>query len=195
MGDWSHIQANNWKYELTAPMTYEQANAVCVFSDSFYRMHKIIDMFFHKYRLNYEDWCKLIGDWWSSCDFTSLHKNTLKYLLNAPTPEMMDEEELNVYNALPDTVTVYRGCGTKNKTGASWSLNKDVARKFPYFARYRADVPMLLTGRVKKADIVAVKLGRNEQEVISFNVRRIKTEVLPKPSPNEWFPVFETLAA
>ena len=44
--------------------------------------------------------------------------------------EMMEEHELNVFNNLPDTFTVYRGCTASNFDGISWTISKEMAEKF-----------------------------------------------------------------
>lgn len=64
--------------------------------------------------------------------------------------------------------------------GASWSLDKQTAERFPFLARYRADDPVLVTGLVQKQHVLAVLLGRNEQEIVSFNVQHVKVEPLQK---------------
>ena len=41
--------------------------------------------------------------------------------------EMMDDREQAVFEALPDKIKIYRGCGLHNRLGASWSIDKSVA--------------------------------------------------------------------
>ena len=99
----------------------------------------------------------------------------------------MDEEERAALEALPDQVTVYRGCGPDNKDGFSWSLKREVAEGFPYKALYGTDQPILLTATVLKKKIAALKLGRNEHEAILFEMTPDcwTEEPLPKPEPKE----------
>jgi hypothetical protein len=77
-------------------------------------------------------------------------------------------------------VTVYRGAGKANRHGISWSLAESVARKFPTLLRYWQKVPMLYTAEVRKQDIIALKLDRDEQEVITFGARIVASRRLPK---------------
>jgi hypothetical protein len=127
------------------------------------------------------DWLRLLGHYWSICDNISLYFDDLCLRLlyegaeEGPVVEMMDAAELAAWHALPDLVTVYRGAGKDNRHGASWSLSEEVARTFPLLNRYWQKVPMLYTAEVRKQDILALKLDRDEQEVITFNARIVKS--------------------
>ena len=68
--------------------------------------------------------------------------------------------------ALPDQIVIYRGCGPENRNGLSWTLNRETAIGFPFKALYNAKQPILLTATVSKRRIAALKLDRNEHEVI-----------------------------
>ena len=77
---------------------------------------------------------------------------------------MMDEDERAAWRALPDVVTVYRGCSQVNMNGLSWSLRRDTAANFPRLNRYMPPSgfePLLLTGEVAKGRITAVSLARD----------------------------------
>lgn len=142
---------------------------------------------------SFEAWLKLLGENWSICDnigkYTEemedilwrndrLEKNIVKHC-----PEMMDEEEQAAYDALPDTVVIYRGCYAVNKWGFSWSLSRDVAAKFPFLGRYyrRDEQALLVKARVSKSHIMAVCLGRDEQEIITYKPKHISTSHLKDP--------------
>jgi hypothetical protein len=60
--------------------------------------------------------------------------------------------------------------------GASWTFNKETAKLFPTYARSRVPNPVLITATVKKADVLAVVLGREEEELITFSARRVAVE-------------------
>jgi hypothetical protein len=83
---------------------------------------------------------------------------------------MMTSEENSAYDALPDVVTIFRGCDaeTASLPGASWSLSKDVANLYPFLGRFLAKKPTVLTACVPKHWVLAVKLERQEQEIITF---------------------------
>ena len=62
------------------------------------------------------------------------------------------------------------GCGPINKHGFSWSLSREVAMRFPFMRRYGTDTPLLLTATIRKDRAAALKLGRNEQEIIVLDL-------------------------
>jgi len=131
-------------------------------------------------------WLKVLGDNWSRFDNVFLHRAKVVRLLNRCRkhwPAMMNSEEAGVLRALPNVVTVFRGCGPYNKNGLSWSINKETAARFPFFHRYRTRQPILVTARVKKSRIIAYKNGRNEQEVIVLirTTDFLTIEALPAP--------------
>lgn len=82
---------------------------------------------------------------------------------------MMTPKERHTFDALPDTVTIYRGCGEHNQDGVCWSLNRDVAATFPFLNRYQVATPLLVTATVLKVEIVALKVDRDEEEIIVFS--------------------------
>jgi hypothetical protein len=81
----------------------------------------------------------------------------------------MNDEERMAFEALPEQITIYRGCGPKNMFGFSWSLDRKIAAKFPFSSRYWTDEPKLLTATISKNRAAALKLARREQEIIVFD--------------------------
>lgn len=131
-----------------------------------------------------DTWVSVLGEVWDMCDNIGHHAELLEDIisdrLNSPQPMMMEGDELRIYQSLPDEVTIYRGCYKINKWGFSWSLNRDVAARFPFLSRYyrRDEQPILVKAKVKKVNIMAVKNGRGEEEIITFNPKHISTSNL-----------------
>jgi hypothetical protein len=116
-------------------------------------------------------WFSALGDEWSACDNVGVHKASLYPLLVKHRdcwPLMMTDDERAILAALPDTVTLFRGCGPKNKLGLSWSLSREVAERFPFSNRYRTTKPRIVTAHVTKKRIVGIKTDRSEDEVIAL---------------------------
>ena len=91
----------------------------------------------------------------------------------------MDNEERAALRALPKVVMIYRGCYELNRDGLCWTLNEEVARRFPTQNRYLGDgAALLLTAEVDRGDIIAVKLDRGEQEVIAYQPRIVAETVI-----------------
>lgn len=158
-------------------MTFDEAKNVSMMCNSYERMYTLLHDLIHE--VEYPDWLKLLGEEWSCCDNISLYKSTLAGFLKKPTPEMMDEEEQRAFDQLPEVFTIYRGCYSKNKHGLSWTLSKEVAEKFPLYIRYRGrGIPLLVTAQVKKANVIALKLDREEQEIITWQPKIISIDEL-----------------
>lgn len=131
------------------------------------------------------DWLALLSDNWENCDnigehvvdlmsFTPLGDLTTD--LAPLRSHLMNEDERAALAALPDEVTVYRGCYALNKWGLSWTTDRAVAERFPTLHRYRQDgQPLLVTARARKANILAVKGGRDEAEIICYRPKHVST--------------------
>lgn len=163
-------------------MTYETADAILLHRSSYEKMGAILDLL-KSVPIDFRTWLRILGENWSDCDNIFAYHKFLKCFLpkEGHVVEMMTAEELAAYEALPDTVTIYRGCGKKNKNGASWSLDKNIAARFPFLNRYQVADPTLVTATVNKCHILAVKLGRNESEIITFSAKSGKVEALTLP--------------
>jgi hypothetical protein len=152
-------------------------------ASSFSRMGVIADAF-ADFSINADDWFRVLGEHWSTCDDIAPNTPTLRYVLSLVPRRClhlaMNSDELAEWERLPRMLTVYRGCYTgRNVTGLSWSLSRDTAARFPFLSRYRQPdgVPILITGRVNK-ELVIYKGARGEQEIIAPRVRVVAREML-----------------
>ena len=124
-------------------------------------------------------WLQVLGEEWTGCDNISQHAARLI----GETPfgrwrdhpgAMMDPPEQAALAALPDTITIFRGCYLGNARGLSWSTCREVAQRFPRLHRYRQDgTPLLVRATVRKSDIIALKLDREEREIITTEAREV----------------------
>jgi hypothetical protein len=129
------------------------------------------------------DWRTLLGEVWANFDNVSQYRTDLKRaIFPTGTPhtcqEMMTQRERDTLAALPERVTLYRGCGQKNIVGCCWSLDRGTATLFPTLFGYRQENPLLVIATVRRDRIVALKLERSEQEIITFSARRVSVEPL-----------------
>lgn len=77
-------------------------------------------------------------------------------------------EERDAYNSLPETVRIYRGRYSEEKLGGLvWTLDRNVALKYPTLWEGEGS-PLLVTGLARKRDIIAVKIGRDGQEILTW---------------------------
>jgi hypothetical protein len=79
----------------------------------------------------------LLGELWSGFNnigfcsgdlFWAIHERVPD--MDSVIPEMMSHEERVAFEALPEQITIYRGCGPKNMFGFSWSLDRGPPRNF-----------------------------------------------------------------
>jgi hypothetical protein len=131
-------------------------------------------------QMEFRTWLSLLGEIWCDCHDIGIHKDSLLHVFNKRLPrpwgtvsELMDAEERLAFQALPDQITIYRGCGPHNKHGLSWSLSREVAAGFPFNYRYRTDPAILLTATINKNIAAALKLGRDEQEIVILDTSAI----------------------
>jgi len=171
-----------WGFPKNFFITMEQAEENLKFCDSYNRLPTLLEM---AWRLNGTDWLKLLGREWTTCDNVGIYIEKLwdtpfgHCFGDGPILEMMDVEDLAAYEALPEVVTVYRGCYAANKWGLSWSLSRDVAAKFITLNKYRQQgQPLLVKALAKKKDIAAVKLDREEMEIITRGPKHVSTSFI-----------------
>lgn len=78
---------------------------------------------------------------------------------------LMNDDDLEIYKALPESVTVHRGHqGNRNKQGLSWTTDKERAEWFA--RRFDGPDPRVTSGVVAKSDIIAHFGGRGEDEIV-----------------------------
>jgi len=157
------------------------------YADSYSRLPWLIDLYYDTV-LPPIDVLRLLGEEWTMCDnleteeFADEVTTILTGYGEFPIRPMMTRKELYRWRSLPDMVTIYRGCSRNDPRGFSWSLSKDVADRFPFLNRYLAPDPVVLTAEVKKIDIIAVKLDRAEEEIITLNATVLDVQSAVSPS-------------
>ena len=158
-------------------MTAAEAYSAAAFADCYSRMNVLVEL---APKMERSDWLTLLGEWWSGCENIEFHQGMLKALLGTrgPISEMMNAEEREQWDALPDELKCYRVCGKKYVSGPSWALDAEIARQFPKVNPFVAEEPLLLTGSVRKESVLAIKLDRTAPELISFSVRPLSVHEL-----------------
>ncbi len=161
------------------PMTLAGAERLLTYHDSYSRLPEIIRF---AGMMNRRSWLRLLGEYWSILDNLHSWRDMLRlFVPSRTTLLLMNKEERATWHDLPAVVTVYRGCSDINMDGLSWSLCPEVATRFPTLGRYTPPAghrPLLVTGRVAKSSIAAVKLDRSEQEIIAIQVWQVSVEHL-----------------
>jgi len=158
--------------------------------DSYSRLPHLLEMQ-QNGKLRSKTFFQVLGEIWSYCDNINVCSDLADVIYDQVwdhvaagtmhVQAMMTREEQLALAALPAKVEVYRGCGPVNRDGYSWTLDRKVAERFPRMARYHQDDPLLLKATIDRSQIAALKLDRNESEVILFilpNDEEIEEEAL-----------------
>ncbi len=152
----------------------EQIRALKEPNELFAMLTKSYYMVFLKYAMPYlsqKDFSEYLGTAWicdenpnSDPNFTT---RKLVGLFKKADPEaLMTPEERQQLQALPDSVTVYRGVTSFNAKRIkvlSWTLDKDTAQ---WFANRFGEKGTVYTAQIHKEHICALFHGRNESEII-----------------------------
>ena len=170
---------------MRSDLNLDEARAALRFCNSFTRLPTLIDL---TLSTGAHDWLSLLGEEWSGCDNITEHLDDLidvtpfGWLADSPSDWrgfMMTDQESEAFHALPDEVAIYRGCYASNEAGASWSLSRAVAERFPSLHRYRQEgQPLLINGQANKTEILALKLDREEAEVIVLQPKIFATSAI-----------------
>lgn len=109
---------------------------------------------------------------WSSCDDTwALNRALLQSLSfhNAEDParNYMDRKQAKFYKALPDIVTVFRGCSKDRVLGISWTTDVAVAEEFARGHRGMSPPNRVVArARIPRSEIFTVVVHREESEIV-----------------------------
>ncbi len=146
------------------PKKWPAAEYALQYADSYNRADCIVDLFM----VGHPDWIKLLGKAWTVCDTYPKAMRSVLLCLSHPADAAMTDDERKLLAGLPDVVEIWRGCYDHNRDGFSWATDRTVAARFPKLHRYSHEgkTPLLLRGMVRRADILFVKLDRDESEVV-----------------------------
>lgn len=79
----------------------------------------------------------------------------------------LEDEDREALGAMPDMLTVYRGCIEPNRDGWSWTLDRAKAKWFARRAYCEdSDDRFVLTARAPKNKVIGYLTGRDESEIV-----------------------------
>lgn len=113
---------------------------------------------------------------------------------------MMDEKEQEYYDALPDEVTLYRGCSINELNylkdeddssclGISWTTDRGVAEFFAFRDEYNREDRVVVSAVVKKSSIITFINDRDEYECIFLDIFSIEPQMVTK-EPTRYYDEF-----
>lgn len=146
---------------------------------------------FCKEFLSLKDFTACLSDAWVSLEFPSHNGGVplatlVEWFKEADEAELMSVEERNVFEALPDVVTLYRGTELLGNTKAlSWSLEIDTARW--YASRWKG-AGYVYKANINKSDVLAYFAADKEvvvdyrglKNVVGESVKREASEAAAK---------------
>lgn len=119
-----------------------------------------------------------LKDIWVDSENIFQHKKDWRRLLRSKRPgkgHLMGRLDKERLSELAEHVRVFRGTSDKGDVkGLSWTLSEEKARWFAN--RFAKSNKYLVHGEVKKSDIDAVFLDRNEDEVVSSRVKVLRIQ-------------------
>ncbi len=128
-----------------------------------------------------KDYAEFLKDSWTTQENPNQDVNVstteaIAYFYVANKKYLMDEDEQEYYNNLPNTITVYRGVSpNRERYGLSWTDNKDKAIWFK--ERFeRTEKGYLLKATIPKKYALAYLNCRDEQEIV-VDVNAIKGRI------------------
>jgi hypothetical protein len=123
-----------------------------------------------------ENWCICDGLW----PLRQIMLSTLRRRVAQRSPiEFLSLADRDFYDALPDRVTVLRGCSRRRVRGLAWTTDRVRAEFFARGGRLgRQPDPVIACAEIAKADIFFVSTGRDESEVVldPYSIKRLRLE-------------------
>lgn len=104
----------------------------------------------------------------------------ISWFKTADRKNLMEKEELNYYNALPEEVNIYRGIavGRAEQQGLSWTCNYETAKWFSQRFDRADEKGYIIKGKIAKKDIFAYLNGRNEDEILCNSSKVMNKEII-----------------
>jgi hypothetical protein len=117
-------------------------------------------------------------NWGNVCDAPWPHRSHIADRLRwacseASLVDLLTNDALKFYEALPSLIQVWRGCERGRERGLSWTLDRDVAKRFATGQRCINGNPTLVKAQIPKEKVFAVFVDRNESE-LALDPRRLK---------------------
>lgn len=88
----------------------------------------------------------------------------------------LDKDEKAAIKALPEVVTIYRGCVDFNQVGYSWTTDREKAKWFAGRS-FGSTTRMVLRGIANKSNVLAFLAGRGESEIVIHPEQVIDVEI------------------
>lgn len=134
---------------------------------------------------NATDQMKVFLEWGNMCDAPWRWRSIIADLLRRACSEVSVAEVLppdarSIYDALPDLVSIWRGCEQGRERGLHWTTDKAVAERFAKGQRCVNRLPTIAQAQIPKQHVFAVFACRNEHEIV-LDPRRLRRLSIQNP--------------
>jgi hypothetical protein len=100
--------------------------------------------------------------------------------------EFFSPAQREIFDALPDEITVFRGCSRSRVRGVAWTTDRRVAEGFAHGHRFiRVPDPVVASAIIPKEHIFFWTDERNEKEVV-LEPRRLRKLAVEPPNFSYW---------
>lgn len=134
-----------------------------------YRVQAFVDLNDQGLLTDQEYWSLLAAAWVDSENIREF-PDVWEELLSSDRDHrkwMMDADEVDAFDRLPDTIKVFQGHTVDRDDGWSWTTDEAKAEWFARrFARLENDAPLVTYGQVEKRHVLAYLTRRGESEVL-----------------------------
>jgi hypothetical protein len=136
------------------------------------------------------DQIKVFQEWGNMCDAPWPWRSIIADILRRACSkislaEVLSPEERGFFDALPDLVSVFRGCEQGRERGLHWTTSRAIAEKFAIGQRCTNPRPTLVTAQIPKRHIFAVFANRNEAEIVLDPRRLRRLSASPHQGPSQ----------
>lgn len=145
---------------------------VSVFSNSGNQLENFVEF---ADELEDKEYWKELASAYQLQDYSEINFELYKVLFSAKRgfkEYLMSKEDREFLIALPEILTIYRGCSGKeikhNLYGISWTLNKEIASQFADRKKILAGKSSVVERTIKKSEVIAYFNSREEEEIIYF---------------------------
>jgi hypothetical protein len=151
-----------------------------------YRLEKFSEI---EEELTDDEYWEMLGSIWSDSENLWQYGSLLGWFVNNPKrktgrDKMMDEHEKDLLARLPEQFTIYRGHQIRNRLGYSWTLSYWRAKWFAQ--RFQQKRQGVVQATVKKENVIAVLLGRNELEIVASPHKLENIQTIRKSKRPTW---------
>ena len=171
MLDITSSEENRMQWRMYLDKRIDQAESVFQICCMMNKPYRLAFLKYAQPHIEKKEFAQLLGLCWIQTEAPNQDANVsqtefVEMFQKASAEDLMNLDERRKLAELPDELMVYRGVTDKNKDNIlamSWTMKQETAE---WFAKRFGSKGKVYRAKVRKTDILAVFLGRNESEVI-----------------------------